>query len=194
MNVPAEARRIGRIGRPPRIDRVAIADAVLAIGFEEVTMRRVADHLGVSVPGLYHHVRGRDDLLKIAAERAVAQVALPEDEGQHWAEWLRAWARYIRAVMAGQPELVEQFANGGLDRDRLAEVIEQAVVALRSKGFTRAQAEVAWDVVSRLALGSAVEDIRAAHLPEGERNDRFERLLTTVLVGIAAEQRRPIDF
>ena len=53
-----------RIGRPPRIDLAAIADAVLVIGFDDVTMRRVADHLGVSVPGLYHYVKGRDDLLR----------------------------------------------------------------------------------------------------------------------------------
>lgn len=149
-----------RIGRPPRIDLGAIADAVLEIGFDQATMRRVADHLGVSVPGLYHYVRGRDDLLRVAAERALSRVELPADQGQHWAEWLRSWARYIRAALTARPELVEHFVTGGLDDDRLLEVVGHALDILRRDGFDAEQAMAAWEAVSSMALGSAVEDIR----------------------------------
>lgn len=149
-----------RVGRPPRIDLAAIADAVLEIGFDDATMRRVADRLGVSVPGLYHYVKGRDDLLRVAAQRALSQVALPEDRGQHWAAWLRAWARYIRAALASRPELVEHFAGGKLDDDRLLEVIGQALDVLCRQGFAPGDALAAWEVVSTVALGSAIEDIR----------------------------------
>jgi AcrR family transcriptional regulator len=149
-----------RIGRPPRIDLAAIADAALEIGFEEATMRRVAEHLGVSVPGLYHYVKGRDDLLRVAAERAIARVELPEDRGQHWAEWLRAWAHYIRGALGNRPELVEHFVTGGLEDDRLLEVIGQALDVLCREGFEPPQALAAWEAVSTMALGSAVEDIR----------------------------------
>jgi AcrR family transcriptional regulator len=149
-----------RIGRPPRIDLAAIADAVLEIGFEDATMRRVADHLGVSVPGLYHYVKGRDDLLRVAAERALSRVELPEDRGQHWAEWLRSWARYIRTALATRSELVEHFVTGGLDDDRLLEVIGLALDVLQRDGFEPAEAMAAWEAVSSMALGSAVEDIR----------------------------------
>jgi AcrR family transcriptional regulator len=149
-----------RIGRPPRIDLAAIADAVLEIGFDDVTMRRVADHLGVSVPGLYHYVKGRDDLLRLAAERALSRVELPADHGQHWAVWLREWARYIRAALTSSPELVEHFVTGGLDDDRLLEVIGRALDVLRRDGFEPDDAMAAWEAVSSMALGSAVEDIR----------------------------------
>src|SRR3954454_12890200 len=88
------------VGRPARIDRDAIARAVLEIGFDDATMKRVAEHLGVSVPGLYYYVRGRDDLLRVAAEYSLAQTVVPEDRGQHWALWLREWAEYMRAAMA----------------------------------------------------------------------------------------------
>jgi AcrR family transcriptional regulator len=169
-----------RIGRPPRIDRAAIADAVLAVGFEQATMRRVAEHLGVSVPGLYHYVKGRDDLVRLAAGRALAQVELPEDHGQHWSEWLREWARYIRGAMAGRPELLEHFATGGLDQDRLTEVVDRVLVVLRRDGFTAKEARAAWEVVSAMALGSAVGDMRVPASAAA-----FEERLTTVIVGIA---------
>ena len=45
-----------RRGRPPRVDESAIAAAVLQIGTENATMRRVAEHLGISLPGLYHQL------------------------------------------------------------------------------------------------------------------------------------------
>ena len=51
-------------------------------------MDRVADRLGLSVPGLYHHVRGRDDLLRLAAERTMSRIEAPEYDGEHWSDWL----------------------------------------------------------------------------------------------------------
>jgi AcrR family transcriptional regulator len=149
-----------RLGRPARIDRGAIADAVLEIGLDDITMRRVADHLGVSVPGLYHYVKGRDELLRLAAEQALSRVRLPEDHGQHWATWLREWARYTRAVMAERPELVNQFVNGGLDDDRLIEVIGRTLDVLDRDGFEPRAAFEAWEAVSTMALGAAIDDIR----------------------------------
>src|SRR5215207_10003264 len=94
------------VGRPARIDRDSIARAVIEIGFEDASMKRVAEHLGVSVPGLYYYVRGREDLLRLAAEYSLARTPLPVDQGQHWAVWLREWARYSRDAMA-EPELME---------------------------------------------------------------------------------------
>src|SRR3954467_15646623 len=124
-------RQRQRVGRPARISRPAIAEAALELGIDDdLTMKRGAGHLGVSVPGLYHYVKGRGDLLRLAAEHALSQVRLPEDAGQHWATWLREWARYIHDVLAGQPELVNQFINGGLDDDRLIEVIGRTLDVL----------------------------------------------------------------
>ena len=66
-----------KIGRPARIDRAMIARAAYEIGLDRVTMKAVADHLGVSVPGLYHHVQGRDDLMRLGAEYSAAQLHDP---------------------------------------------------------------------------------------------------------------------
>ena len=51
-----------KVGRPARIDRDAIAEAVLELGLDGISMKAVADHLGVSVAGLYHHVSNRREL------------------------------------------------------------------------------------------------------------------------------------
>ena len=150
-----------RVGRPARISRPAIAEAALELGIDDdLTMKRVADHLGVSVPGLYHWVKGRDDLLRLAAEHALSQVRLPEDTGQHWATWLREWARYTRSVLAARPELLNQLVTGALDDDRLFEVIGRAVDVLGRDGFEPGAAFEAWETVSTMATGAAIDEIR----------------------------------
>ena len=68
----ADAGR-GKVGRPARIDRTAIAEAVLDLGLDGISMKAVADHLGVSVAGLYHHVANRRELLVLAAEHSLAR-------------------------------------------------------------------------------------------------------------------------
>src|SRR3954469_17552760 len=87
-----------RRGRPPRISQDQIADAALEVGLSELTLRAVADHLGVTVAALYHHVDGKDALLRLAADRSARRLTVPEDHGQHWAVWLLEWAAYNRAA------------------------------------------------------------------------------------------------
>lgn len=148
------------VGRPARIDRTAIADAVLAVGLANASMKTVAEHLGMSVPGLYHHVRNRKELLLLAAERSMASMALPEHRGQHWTEWLREWARYSRAALVEDPVVFEQFLAGAVSWERVVEVADSVIRVLTAQGFTPAEALQAWDAVGRLALGAAAEAVR----------------------------------
>jgi AcrR family transcriptional regulator len=149
-----------KVGRPPKIDRHAIADAVLEIGLRNSSMKAVAQHLGVSVPGLYHHVRNRKELLLLAAERSMARMRAPEDRGQHWSEWLREWARYSRTAFIDEPEIFEQYLRCAISLDATIEVIESVLGVLSRQGFTAAEAMEAWEAVGRLAVGSAADQIR----------------------------------
>ncbi|HEX5097651.1 MAG TPA: helix-turn-helix domain-containing protein, partial [Acidimicrobiia bacterium] len=98
-----------KVGRPARLDRDMIAKAAHEVGLDRVTMKAVADRLGVSVPGLYHHIEGRDDLMRLAAEYSASRIPLPVDRGQHWAAWLLEWAQYSHDAFVAQPELLGQF-------------------------------------------------------------------------------------
>ncbi|MCU1392454.1 MAG: TetR family transcriptional regulator [Ilumatobacteraceae bacterium] len=151
-----------RTGRPPRIDRAAIARAVIELGFDRVTMKSTAAHMGMSVPGLYHYVKGRDELLRLAAEYSLASVAIPQFTGQDWQTWLREWARYTRTTMSAHPEVLEQFLTGGIDSTRHVEVVEHILAVLVDHGFAPVDAQHAWLMVSAIALGTAAMDIGEA--------------------------------
>jgi AcrR family transcriptional regulator len=63
-----------RPGRPRRrvLSRDAIADAVIEVGFENLTLVAVAERLGVTHASLYGNVTDRDDLVIAAADRLIA--------------------------------------------------------------------------------------------------------------------------
>src|ERR1700722_12592384 len=163
-----------RVGRPARIDKDAIAQAVLEIGLSQSSMKAVAEHLGVSVPGLYHHVRNRKELLILAAERSMAQMQLPRHDGMHWSEWLREWGRYSRNAFIEEPEVLGQFLSGAVSWERVVEVMDSVIGVLTQQDFTPASALAAWDAVGSCAVGSAVAAIRhraaveSGHPPKAE--------------------------
>ena len=163
-----------RVGRPARIDKDAIAEAVLEIGLEQSSMRAVAEHLGVSVPGLYHHVRNRKELLLLAAQRSMAQMQLPNHEGKHWSEWLREWGRYSRNAFIEEPEVLGQFLSGAVSWERVVEVMDSVIGVLTQQEFTPTSALAAFDAVGSCAVGSAVAAIRhrsaveSGHPPKAE--------------------------
>jgi len=206
----------GRVGRPPRIDRAAIARAAAEIPMQDLTLRSVAERLGVSVPSLYHHVRGRDDLIRLAATQSAQRMSIPVDHGQHWAVWLYEWAVYTSSSFANDPELLKHFIDGAIGPEVMAANVDAAMGLCMRHGFTAAEAREAYQLVSECALGAAISAIRdrraeedgvpfdlavrsliaqggeLPHLAELIRAADFaghvslRRQITTVLAGIAA--------
>jgi AcrR family transcriptional regulator len=155
---PAPVRR--KVGRPAQLTREQIVEAAHEIGIDNLTMKTVADHLGVSVPGLYHYVRGKDDLMRLAAELSAGRMELPKDHGQHWAVWLYEWAVYNRRAFMAQPGLLKQFLDGAIGADRQGAGIDTALGTLVKQGFTIREARTVYSVVSEFAVGAAVAAIR----------------------------------
>ena len=78
---------------------VALADET---GLEAMSMRRLADALGVTPMALYKHVAHREELVDGMVERIVATIAAPQD-GQTWKQALRTRILSARDVMTRHP-------------------------------------------------------------------------------------------
>lgn len=178
--VPAPAPGRRRSGRPARLDREMIANAASEVGLDGLTLKAVADRLGVSVPSLYHHVDGRDDLMRLAAEHTAAQIAVPADRGQGWAEWLLEWARYAYEAFVAQPDLLDQWRQGSISADRMVLHIDAAMDLLTRQGFSAVEARDAFELASECAIGAAVNRLRESGSPH-DRDDRvalYHRVLS----------------
>lgn len=137
-----------------------IAAAAQDVGLADLTMKAVADRLGVSVASLYHHVDGKDDMLRLAAEYSAARVRKPTDHGQHWALWLLEWATHNRESFIAEPELLNQYLEGAISADAIAENVNAILGLLVRQGFSIRDAQRAYELVSSCAIGSAVQAIR----------------------------------
>jgi AcrR family transcriptional regulator len=142
-------------------------------------MKAVADRLGVSVPGLYHHVGSRDDLVRLAAEYAASHIEVPRDRGQHWSVWLLEWAQYVRAALTSLPDLLGQFLSGSIGMDRMVDHLDAVMVVMSAQGFSASEAIEAFRLVSAASLGVAVGEIREAREAEAGRSSvtEYHRLL-----------------
>jgi AcrR family transcriptional regulator len=162
------------VGRPAQISRQAIAEAAQEVGLGNLTLKAVADHLGVSVAGLYHHIRGKDDLMRLAAEHSAATSEVPLDHGQHWAAWLAEWAVYNHDAFVAEPVLLDQFLTGAINTESIAGTTDAVLGALVRQGFTIAEAHAAYQLTSSCALGAALKAIRTARSRAAGRSELGE--------------------
>ena len=136
-----------RLGRPPRVTPAQIAEAALAIGLDRATIRNVAAHLGMSVPGLYHHVGTREELVAMAAAHSLGALELPRDRGGPLATWLEEYSRFVFDALVAQPELVGQILAGTVNTLRQAQHLEHFLEVLTAHGF---DVEAAYDAYAEL--------------------------------------------
>ena len=137
-----------------------IAEAAHELGLDGLTLRAVADHLDVSIAALYHHVSGKDDLMRLAAEHAAASVPIPQDTGQHWAVWLQEWAAYNHDIFLARPALLAQYLEGAIPMETIAANVDRILGVMVRQGFGAAEANAAYELVTAVALGSAVMTTR----------------------------------
>ncbi|HTR69022.1 MAG TPA: TetR/AcrR family transcriptional regulator C-terminal domain-containing protein [Mycobacteriales bacterium] len=195
MDTGTASRPRRKVGRPARIDRAAIARVVATLAPEDLSVRSVADELGVSVAALYHHVSGREELMLLAAEQSAAKIPLPEDRDQHWAVWLFEWADYARRAFVAQPALLGQFTEGGIGLDKMVEHIDVALGLCVRQGFTEQEALDAYYLISGFALGAAIKEIRSKMMLSTGRTleAEYRRVLLDVPADRLVHLRRMVE-
>ncbi len=99
------APRRGRAGRP-QLSRDVVVTAALKVveseGGDALTMRRVADEIGVSASSLYGYVASKEELVQLLLEQIMTEIPFPQGDLE-WREGLRQWARETLAVFRRHP-------------------------------------------------------------------------------------------
>ncbi len=137
-------------------DLVGAAVGILGeFGLADLSMRRVAAVLEVRPSALYWHVRDKQTLLGLVADRVLEQVTVPADSGD-WIGDLRARAEAVHATLLSvrdSAELVSSTVALGLGGDRLRRILADP---LARSGLSESEAAVLADAVLALLLGSSV--------------------------------------
>jgi AcrR family transcriptional regulator len=131
-----EAGESGGVERPPLLARTRRAAQVVACsrrvledeGPDALTMRRVADELGIRAPSIYKHFRGKADLTAALVEQGLDEMgtalhrALACSTG---ADRVGAVLEAYRRAALGNPNLYRLATVGPLARDRLPPGLEE---------------------------------------------------------------------
>jgi AcrR family transcriptional regulator len=145
--------------RRPKLTREQIAAHALAIadaeGFEAVSMRRIAEELGVGTMTLYYYVRTKDDLLALMDDSLMGEVLIPADElPSTWREAIGAIARSSRTVFVRHPWAMSALEGARVGPNGLRHM-EQSMAAVASAPL---------DETGKMELISAVDDYVFGHV------------------------------
>ncbi len=154
--------RSTRPGRPPRVNAQAIIRAAIEIGLEGVTLKQVADRLGVAVPTLYRHVRNRDELVRLAAFQITLARAMPQAEGLHWSALAQRYAESLYASFMAEPQLIGELLKGRLGPHAEVDVLEQFLAALAPHGFSPEEGAQLFHALGMITIGAAAGSIGLA--------------------------------
>lgn len=149
-------------GRPPRVTTERLQQAILEIEGELPTMAGLARQLGVGVATLYSHVRGQEELQRLAADVVFDAWVLPTaPAGVHWAHWLLEYARDARRMIERFPALhgSRPLAGGQLRH------VERVLAKLTALGMGGNEALYAFHQVALLILGVGAQ-IEATRLEQ----------------------------
>jgi TetR/AcrR family transcriptional regulator, tetracycline repressor protein len=139
-----------------------IAEALVLLdqtGIEELTIRGLAQHLGVSPMALYNHVADKEDLLQGVAEKFLAGMAFSNDHPD-WRERIRICFRELRSACLAHPQAVRLLET--IKRPPLAvfQPMEITLAALAEAGIGGQQAVQAFFLLMNFLLGQLSYEVR----------------------------------
>jgi AcrR family transcriptional regulator len=144
-------------------------------GIESLSMRKLADELGVKAMSLYNHVANKDDLIEGIVDAAWAEIALPSAEAD--------WKTQIRelAVAAHETMLEHPWASGlrmsGAPGPARLRYGDSLLGAFRNAGFSKDLTYHAYHIVESYIVGftSQVENYR--NVSQDDFSDVIERFM-----------------
>ncbi|MFG2776691.1 TetR/AcrR family transcriptional regulator [Streptomyces prunicolor] len=142
-------------------------------GLEALSIRRLADRLGVSRMALYRHISDKDDLLDLVAD-AIADRDLPvpdADEGP-WEERLRVLARAMRTQLLAYKGLTDLVVTRGNRGPSVLKLTEAILAILDDAGFDAHWAARYYQSVIDVLVGRVHRELHST-LTSPERAERM---------------------
>ena len=188
-------------------EALRIADAE---GLDALSIRRLADALGVKCASLYHHFKDKDEILDGVATIALSELRPPSDESLGWIDWLLQVARSYREALLAHPNLLP-LVLGRHNRRAGSAVYDYAAMKLTAAGIPPAYQLTLINALESYATGAVLYGLSAPaaaweaslpadgceHLRLALRSDaldedaRFELGCRALLEGLAAQLARP---
>ena len=187
------------------LDRAAVVTTAVAManreGIEALSLKRLAEQLGVQTPSLYNHVDGMPDLLRALAlenSRGMADCLTNAAVGKAGPEALLALANAYRAYIKANPGIYPlglrsaHFATP-VDAERRADddrTIAVAVAAVTSCGLSGDNALHGVRALRSVVHGFATLELAGGFGMPLDLDESFQRLVAMLASGIESGENQ----
>jgi len=127
-------------------------------GLETLSMRRLAERLGVKAMSLYNHVANKEAVIDGVVERVVAEMGSP-DQTLPWRQAMQLRADNARRVLLAHPwatlPLVSRVNAGPV----MLHYVDDTLGRLVKAGFSLSQADYAWNAMDSYIYGFTLQEL-----------------------------------
>jgi TetR/AcrR family tetracycline transcriptional repressor len=151
------------------LNQTTIIDEALALlneeGLEGISLRKLAQRLGIKAPSLYHHFVDKSALLAALVERIfdAGLGAVPPHE--HWQDWMRAFGRAMWSTQRRTRDFYRLIATTNIGGAQLERMLGKIRAATAHLDMDQQEAVRIQSAVQALVLGWSV----FSHVPYAEQ-------------------------
>ncbi|MEO3977061.1 TetR/AcrR family transcriptional regulator [Streptomyces sp. CAU 1734] len=153
--------RRGASARAP-LSREGVIRTAMAVADEKgtaaLTMRAIAEPLGVQAMSLYHHVASREDILDGMVDAVFGEIELPPP-GTDWRSAMRRRAVSARAVLRRHPWAVGLMDSRTRPGPATLRHHDAVIGALRAGGFSVAMTAHAFSLIDSYLYGFVIQEV-----------------------------------
>ena len=131
----------GEDGGRARLSKRAVVDRALKLadtdGLDALTIRKLAQDLGVTPMALYWHFRSKEDLLEGMAEQVWGEIEVSVDPSVPWWAQLQGGLESLLRVLRAHPSAPPLLLGTEKRNEAALRATEAALAILRGPGSTR---------------------------------------------------------
>lgn len=147
---------------PTPLSRERILQAALHLadegGLEAVSMRKVAQELGVKAMSLYNHVANKDDIIDGIVDRVVSDIELPRFD-LDWKTAMRQRALSAHDVLLQHPWAAMAIMSRINVGPAMLRYVDRTIGCLREAGFSWEMADHAWNAIDNHIYGFTLQEL-----------------------------------
>jgi TetR/AcrR family tetracycline transcriptional repressor len=163
-------------GDKPRLSKRTVTESALKLadadGLDALTIRKLADHLGVTPMALYWHFRSKEELLEGVAEQVWGEIDVNVDPDAPWWAQLQGMLESLVTVLRAHPAAPQLVLEHEKRNEAALRATEVTLDVLRTAGFDPPQAST----IARSALWTGITLVMSepGYKPELPADERAE--------------------
>lgn len=177
-------------GPRPKLRMAEVVQKAIALadrhGLAALSMRRLAEELGVTAMSLYTYVPGKGELLDLMTDAVCAETARPEPGDRTWRERLTQIATENWALYQRHPWLLQVATNRPVLGPNLIAKYDYELQAVDGLGLTDVEMDMTIALLADFVHGSVRGEVNQAQAPQDtgmselEWWEKFQPLLAKV--------------